>query len=217
VAIAVGAAACGGSGYEYVHNRDEGVYFKVPSEWTRYEGEQLLATRADLQQQSLLDFERDAQREWLVGFDASPSSTPENVFNPTATAPRGFVSVRELGRDERDTINLSALRKVNFPFTEDGEQVDPVEYVRDNPDGPILIHDHGELVLDDGTHAYVVVAEIAGGPGAEATYMFQQIVAINAELTKQFVIIVGCTAICYRQNADVIGEVIGSWGLEDDA
>jgi hypothetical protein len=213
VAVAIGA--CGGSDYHYVHNGDEGVYLKLPEDWTRYEGDELLVARANLAQKSRLDLERDVRREWLVGFDGSDAPTPENVFNPRAAAPRGFVSVRALGRDERDVINLSTLRRLNFPMTSDGEQVDPVEFVRENPDGPIEIHDHGELLLDDGTHGYYVVAEIAEGPGEGNTYMFQQIVAIDPEFTRIYVVTIGCLAVCYLDNVGLINEVVASWGLEE--
>ena len=49
VVAAAGAAACGGSGFQFVQNDDLGVYAKLPGDWEIYDEHDLFPEDSDTQ------------------------------------------------------------------------------------------------------------------------------------------------------------------------
>lgn len=192
LAVAGALAGCGGSGYEYVANRREGVYFKVPDDWRVFGNEELL------------DPDEAGGGRWVRGFDAARVPDPDRVFVVASETPRGFAEVRPLGAAEREDVSLVSLRKVGF-----GE-IDPLEFAQQNPE-ELRILEYDDVVLDDarGTHLRVA-AEDQDGVGI----VIDQTVLVDDATSTRYWFTVGCTEACWDAHEDEIEEVVDSWTLE---
>lgn len=195
--VAAALAACGGSGYEYVANRQEGVFFKVPDDWRVFDTDELY--EAD-----------DAAGRWARGFDAAPVPDPQRVFLVASDAPRGLAEVRTLSQPERQQVSLRWLRSVGFGTDADGTPVDPLVLAQQNPDGLEILR-YEELVLDDGRGLRLRV-EGASSDGVDV--VIDQTVLVDHATSKQYLFTVGCTEACWDAHGGEIEEVIDSWTLD---
>jgi hypothetical protein len=202
-------AACGGSGYHYVANPDEGAYFKVPEEWTLFDEADILEPREGL---SPADAAALQSRLWLRGFDAAGEPSPENVFSEGSATPRGYAQVLTLTREERDSIDAVALRSSGFPTDPETMQpIDPVEYAEDQ-DGPIRLLELDETVVKPGgRHGARVTAYVEGDP----PYVFSHTTLVDATTTRLYIFTVGCNVTCWEANQDLLLEIADSWTLEE--
>ena len=122
----IALAACGGSGYRYVANSDEGAYFKVPDEWTLFDEGDIILPRDGFSPVQAAELQ---SRVWLRGFDAAGEPSPQNVFTDTSSTPRGYAQVLTLTREERDAIDAVTLRSNGFPTDPETDlPIDPVKY-----------------------------------------------------------------------------------------
>jgi len=197
VVLAAVLAACGGSGYAYVANRREGVFFKVPDEWRVFETDELLDAEA-------------AAGRWVRGFDAAAVPDPDRVFVVQSTTPRGFAEVRALSASERQRVSLTTLRATGFGATEEGEPIDPLLYAEQNPD-ELRILDYEELVLDD---ARGVRLRIRATDRDGTVVILDQRVLVDDATSTRFLFTIGCTDECWEAHGDQMEEVLESWTLQ---
>jgi hypothetical protein len=210
-AVAVVAAGCGGSGYTYVSNRREQVFFKVPKDWKVYDTDTLLQSTS--QGMTVLDVERLRARTWLRGFDGAPRPDPTHVFAQATDTPRGYAEIRQLTEDERNDLSLKALRSTGFPTEDDGTPIDPVQYVKDNPTGGIALLRYQELSLKHGTHGVRLVAAI-DTPDA-GTLVIDRTTLVDKATTRRISFTIGCTVRCWNKYAKKINQVADSWTVEE--
>jgi hypothetical protein len=202
IAVAL-ASGCAGSGYSYLANKKEKLYFKVPDSWTVFDTE------------DLLDGAPAPDGTWVRGFVASDTSSLDSVFTIQSDVPRGYVEILTLDAGERDSLNLAALRGTNFGAdASTGEPIDPIQYEQDHPDGPLQVlgYDDG-VVLSKGPHGVrirVAIRQDENGVPA----IVDQTVLVDKATTKRYVLSIGCSAECFDRNEKVIKEVIDSWTLE---
>jgi hypothetical protein len=154
VTAVVALASCGGSGYDYVANRKEGVFFKVPDDWRVFETDELLEPE-------------EAVGSWVRGFDAAAVPSPERVFAVGSSTPRGFAEVRVLSQAERQQTSLTSLRALGFGTDDDGDPLDPFVFAEENPD-KLRILDYDELVVD-GARGIRLRFSAVGADGVEFT------------------------------------------------
>jgi hypothetical protein len=147
-----------------------------------------------------------------VGFTAGDGSGAGGIQQYDAQAPRGFAEIRYLDADERDDLDLKRLRTFDFIVDPEGNPVDPVQYMEDNPDGSIDIHQYGDVSLKRGGHGVALVASIDGENG---TYVVTQIAAVDEATTRLYLFNIGCHYECYVQNQSLIDEIVDSWGLKE--
>src|SRR3954465_4733144 len=175
VALTV-TAGCAGSGYTYQSNRAAQLYFKVPDDWTVFDTKDLLP-----------DAHSDADG-WVRGFAGGTRPSPDAVKAIAHSEPRGYVEIRPLDVMERDALSLATLRATNFG-------TDPLQFVQDNPDGPLEILDYDDVVLDGGPHGVHIRAattpEAGGGPA-----IIDQTVLVDKATTKRYVLSIGCSSTC---------------------
>ena len=201
LATALGLAAlagCGDSGYDYVANKSEKVYFKLPEDWTVFGNRDLVE-------------EPELSRAWITGFVGESEATVEGVFSLTSEVPRGYVEILELIGDEREELSLTTLRAANLPNDLDGNPIDPLAFAQENPEGPITILGYDEVVLDHGAHGVHLRVAIVE-PGFDA--IIDQTVLVDPATTKRYVLSIGCAVECFESNEKQIEEVIESWTLE---
>ena len=199
------AAGCGGSGYSYLSNKDEQLYFKVPDDWTIF-------TTTDL---SDAIGQAATARTWMRGFAAGKKATIENVFALASELPRGYAEVITLTPSERDTLNLASLRGANFGVDQTtGAPIDPLVYMQEHPDGQLQILGYDDsLVLGNGRHGVRIRVAISSQDHS-ATAVIDQIAMVDKATAKRYVLNIGCSAKCFDQNEKVIKEVIESWTLD---
>jgi len=192
-------AGCGGSGYTYHSNRDENLYFKLPDDWTVFDGD---------------DIPTDALTPgmWVRGFMAGEEPSVDGVFALAAAEPRGFVFVEPLDVMERDTVSLRSLRGTLLGTDATGEPLDPLAYAEQFPEQLQILGYDGGVVYDHGPHG--VHLRVAISPPGEETAVIDQLVLVDAGTSRMYVLSIGCSLECFEAHEREIEEVIDSWTLE---
>lgn len=204
------SAACASSGFRYVANQDEQVFFKVPDSWELYQEGDVLRPGEQLSEDELATLREEV---WLRGFDASASPDPDNILDSASVEPRGYARVQVLEPAERDVVNLAALRRVGFPTDASGQPIDPLTYVQQNPDGAVVLIEYEDnLELAGGARGVRLVASIEQ---EGVTAIFERINVVNAATDRLYSFTVGCRAECWEENEDLISEIADSWTLEE--
>jgi hypothetical protein len=201
VVTSVGAGACGGSGYQFVQNEDLGVYAKLPGDWEIYDERDLFPD------DSKSELERRAQAMWVRTFDGSDDPSPEASTSPGGSDPTGVVQVRTLTRDEREQINLSALRGLGNP------QADPVAAARANVPVQVLIDEPVEF--DGGFHGVHTVFAVSPQEGGDLV-VTDRTVLLDSAGTTMFAFQVACAEDCYLEtHKDEIADIVDSWTIQE--
>jgi hypothetical protein len=201
VGAAVGGGACGGSGYQFVKNDDLGVYAKLPGDWKIYDEHDLFPDESERA------LERRSQGLWIRSFDGSDDPSAEASTRAGDTDPTGVVQVLALAPDEREQINLSALRGLGNP------QGDPVAAARANVPVQVLAND--PVKFDGGYHGVHVVFAVAGEGGD--LVVTDRTVLLDADSSTMFVFQVACAEDCYLgTHKDEIADIVDSWTIQEN-
>ena len=198
VALAL-AAGCADSGYDYHSNKAEKLYFKVPDDWTVYDTGDLLGETAA------------PSRAWLRGFVGDGGGDMDRVFLLGNDVPRGYVEILQLVGEERDDVSLRSLRGTRLLTDATGNEIDPIEYAEENPDGPLQILGLEDIALDHGAHGVRIRVAITQDDGDA---IIDQTVLVDPATTKRYLLNIGCSIDCFELHMDEIEEVIESWTLE---
>lgn len=201
VVVAMGVGACGGSGYQFVQNDDLGVYAKLPGDWEIYDERDLFPEDSDTQ------LERRREGMWVRTFDGSDDPSAEASTSPGEGDPTGIVQVRALSPDEREQINLSALRGLGNP------QADPVAAARAN--APVQVLADEPVKFDGGYHGVHTVFAVTP-EGGNHLVVTDRTVLLDAASTTMFVFQVACAEDCYLEtHKDEIADIVDSWTIQE--
>ncbi|MGH9230454.1 MAG: hypothetical protein ACRD07_17315 [Acidimicrobiales bacterium] len=201
--VAAGVAACGGSGYQFVQNDDLGVYAKLPGDWEVYDERDLFPEDSDS------ELERRREGMWVRTFDGSEDPSAEASTSPGDGDPTGIVQVRVLGPDEREQINLSALRGLGNP------QADPVAAARANV--PVQVFVDEPVEFDGGYHGVHTVFAVAPEEDGNDLVVTDRTVLLDAASTTMFVFQLACAEDCYLEtHKDEIAEIVDSWTIQEE-
>lgn len=201
--VVVLLAGCSGSGFQYISNTDDDVFFKLPQDWAVFDEDDVI-TSAVIQRDALSVAElRD--RVWLRGFDAGPEPSPDAVLTRGGPHPRGYAEVRRLTATERDTLSLATLRQWGFEF-------DPLDEWRKNPQGNVRILGFEEVTNDDGAHGIRIRILLRSLTG---TNVVDQTVMVDSATSRLYGFTIGCSLECFTEQVDVIDEIAESWTLEE--
>jgi hypothetical protein len=206
VAVAFVAAACGGSGQQYVKNSDDHAYYKVPDDWKLFDEKSILANTDDLSDEQR---EQILSSSWRTGFDASPQPDIGHLLRSSAQYPTGFARVSPLSFDDADTVSDKELRNefVDIDKAIDAGQVEMVAYDSENRDG--------------GFHGIRFRARINAAPESEVyaegpAFTIEQISLLNQAKDKKYSMLVVCSAKCFETNAGRIKDVVDSWTVQEE-
>jgi hypothetical protein len=213
--LVVLAAGCGGSGYQYVENEDLGVFARLPDDWAVYDTEQLLTEINSAEEEALSDaaMERAQSRLWFRGFDASSSPSAEGSMDIGADEPRGFVHIRALSPQERDTINVSGLRayvlgvdplaaSTGAEMPLGGTAAEDVSVVTDEP-----------AEFEGGYHGNHNVFAVTQG---NEVAIVDQTALLDSANSTLYLFVVSCDEECYFEtNSDDIAEIVDSWTIDE--
>lgn len=199
VLAATVVAACEGSGYRYVKNSAIKTYFKVPESWKLYDQDTIVADQGSAL--SPQQAARSKVNQWVVAFDGDPNPSIDHVLDENSKHPMGFARVRALGTEERETLNLQALRNEVLPLDQINSSRSRVE--------PLKITD---IVRPGGLHGTREVHNIE----VESGYLtIDQTALVDPETRLLYVFVVGCEAQCYVDNKKVIDNVVRSWTIKE--
>ena len=204
-------SGCGGSGYRYVSNTEDGAFFRVPEDWAVFDEEAILTAGDGITEEQV---ENLRDRIWLRGFDAADDPSPENVVTRATDAPRGYAEVRRLDEQERSRIDLITLRSLGFPLDPTtGAPTDPIAAFSADPNGAIQVLEYDDdLVVDDGIRGVRITAMIDG----DEPSVFEQISLVDPATTRRYVFLIGCHLTCWEENDELISEIVDSWTVRED-
>ncbi|WP_235497657.1 MULTISPECIES: hypothetical protein [unclassified Frankia] len=214
VALLAGAAGCGSPSYQYVTNKKDGAFLKVPAGWTHQEMPGPALFGIDARNVSPEMLRTLMSREWVVGLDASEKFDETSLFVPDAALPKGFVQVRHLLPEEARSVSTNDLR--NFVVTVDDAVAAQEEAVRRDPYGArlapsfLLLRDES-VSRDAGVHGVHLIYQVATAAGLVT---IDQTSLLDQNQTVLYQLVLACSALCYAQHGVQISEVTGSFTIK---
>jgi hypothetical protein len=202
IALVATLTACSSSGYTYVKNSDDKLYFKVPAEWARID-------------QGALDVEQFADPDsatakvqkalnWSIAYDAADQPSPRHIFGPHAAEPVVYARVQRLPPDDRGEVSFDNMRDLLLPVTakaRQGAMQQGVQLTGFEPLADDVINPEAGL---RGVH--LIFNYNVGG----LLQTFDQTVLANDDASKVYLLLLRCSAKCYNERKDEISAVTKS-------
>jgi hypothetical protein len=209
-ALGVLVSACGGSKYTYVANKNEKTYFRVPSGWHQVDEIGIDQMLSGVQPDSA-KFQLWKSMTWSVAYDAATEPSGSHMTSIMASdSPILYVSIRHVLPSEQDQVSYDALRDSLFAVSaprrqalEDqakaaGQQLPEFELLKDDLIGP-----------KDGVHGVRSIFNVDVGEGVLNT--FDQTALASADSSTIYLLLIRCTARCYRERVAEINDIATSF------
>jgi hypothetical protein len=196
-------AACGGSGYTFVGHSATQTAFKVPSDWTPFNKNQLLVG-SGLESSP----QTDQAFQFLVGFDSDPDPSVDHVLSGNVKYPVLLAWVRQLDPNDRDSFSLQSIRNAVYP----------VDQLIQTKQAEILSIDQ-DIVMDGGIRGAQIVynmspSDLNIGTGNQL-FRINQIGLVDPGTNLFYLLVVRCQVDCYEQNERVIDVVMESYRVRE--
>lgn len=201
----VAAGGCGAPAYTYVKNSGEHTYFRLPREWHRVDQDELdSALSADDPNSAAAIASK--RLVWSIAYDAETPPSALHMFVTAGDEPFVFATVRPLSTGQRDAMSYDGMRDFVLPVTDgareaaatNGLPVSDFELLRDDL-----------LAPRPGIRGVRVVYNYRLGP--EPLQTFDQTTYVNSDTSKVYVILIRCSAVCYRQRSAELDSVATSF------
>jgi hypothetical protein len=201
----VGAlAACGSPQYTYVKNSGEKTYFKVPAGWHKIDQATLdrVLTSEDPDSASA---EVRKKISWSIAYDAATDPSANHLLGTGSSQPFVYATIRQLSDSERGVISLNHLRDIFLPVTDQARQTaasqgapfDDFELLRDQ-----------ELTPGGGIRGVRETYNYTVPLGGLQTF---DLTAYLSDDGHMFLMIVRCTAKCFKQRSGELESIIKSF------
>lgn len=198
LALGLVATACGQSTYEYPRDAAEGVYFKVPREWTVFD-----ETEDELDGRLPGSTNAIPVRVWVI--DAHDDADPANAEAFDGDTPVGGATIYALGIGISEALSISELRSVGFDF-------DPANPQSGLEDTWEVVVDQ-QLLTDDGVPGAAVIFNHRDS--VDDPWLTQgRVVYFDAVGGRAYLLDVYCSAECFDRNYDDIFAVLDSWRID---
>ena len=193
-------AGCGKAEFNYIANAYEKTYFRVPSAWSEVDG----APVDDVLLSGLLQAKPDSEVArrakglmWSAAYDASEDPTAEHVFSafPT-TEPVVYSMVFHLPQVIQGALSFDILRDFIFPVTTSSRV--RAEQNGQGLSGFELLNDQ-VLTPSDGVRGIRVVYNYE--LGLDTIHTFDLTAYVNNDSSTVYLLLIRCTARCYRERA----------------
>ncbi|MET8157063.1 hypothetical protein ABZT47_11860 [Sphaerisporangium sp. NPDC005289] len=214
IAVLVGASAgCGGADFTYVMGGDGQSYFKVPASWRKVDQKSLDEKIFGDMSSALAQAEK--KLSWTVAYDGFGTPSADHLLASAAVPdePFAFAMVSALTEAQRDQVSLNGLRNAGMlPVVVTDELRKQMEESAAYPfKGFELLHDE-VLPSDNGVRGVHVVYnfKVLGGP----VQTFDQTAYLAADGTRVSVLLIRCSATCYRERAGEIGKIAQSFKVK---
>lgn len=191
-------SSCGSAKFDYVDNSAENTYIRVPNEW-----EVFTVEGGGVRPEAFPD---SVESVWHVAFDASEKPSLENTAAIDALPPSsvdqpvGQLQIFDVQGSFNQELSLTTARTTALgldPLGVPDDIKDLVEIVSYTP------------LSQDGMQGSRVVYNLhnEGEPWqtVDATTLFDQ------SRNRFYVLRIGCTSECFRENQDDISEIATSW------
>ncbi|WP_214412854.1 hypothetical protein [Sphaerisporangium fuscum] len=212
-AMAAGLTGCGGADFTYVMGDDGQSYFKVPASWRKVD-------QAALDQRVFGDPNSATARlrkrlSWTVAYDAFSRPSADHLLDATGGSDQPFVfaMVSKLTASERDKMSLDGLRNAAMlPVAVGADVRQQLEQMPTYPYKNFELLSDEVLPPEDGVRGVHVVYnfKVLGGP----VQTFDQTAYLAADGTRVSVLLIRCSATCYRQRGQEIERVARSFKVK---
>jgi hypothetical protein len=207
---------CGKGEFTYVANQDEHTYYKVPSNWVQVDSSSaddyfLYRFAGDVAPDSQLaqDFKRSI---WSAAFDASDEPTADHLVSLYPTdAPVLYSLILHLPEAARGTVSLDFLRDVFVPVSDQAAKSPSAD---DALPGYELL---GDMTLTPGNGLHGVRVVYNFRVGGAVTHTFDLTSLTNDDASVLYVMLIRCTASCYRQHATEFDDIASSFTVRSAA
>jgi hypothetical protein len=198
LAVSIVATGCGDPEYQYPHDGAEGVYFKVPSDWTVFD-------RTEATQEGRVEGGSAVTpiRVWMI--DAHDPATIDNIAVENGDKPVGVVRILATSRRLGQAVSVADARSDGFEF-------DPVSPPADLTDTWEVVLDQA-LRSDEGVSGAVVVFNHRESAG-DAWRSHAREVFVDSSGQRVYLLDIYCSASCFEENWDDIFEVLDSWRID---
>jgi hypothetical protein len=191
VAVALTATACASSGSQYVANREERVFVKVPKGWAVLRDDPTTTTTSTDASAPKLP--------WSVVLDADRSPSRDHLSVVSPPAPIGFVYVGALTDSQRDVYSLAGLRSLPLgadPLADDFDdsRVHVLGYVAD--------------FAVNGYHGNRIRLSLDNDDGS--TTVIDQVALLDAARTRIYVVRFHCERTCFSDHLSEITSIVDS-------
>ena len=198
---------CSAPEYTYVSSSKYNTVFRVPADWNRIPEEELEKT---LFGDESATSQVVAENAWVAGFDASEKPDVDHLFGSNAEAPNLYAVVRDLDPQTQGQLSLDGMRDLLLPVTEEARQ--RAEAAGLSPEGFELLQD--ELIeTEGGLRGVRVVYNYDLG---ESLQTFDQTVLVDQSTSRVYMLLVRCSAMCYRERGDELKDVVTSFTVKQN-
>jgi hypothetical protein len=198
---------CSAPEYTYVSSSKYNTVFRVPADWNRIPEEELEKTLfGDESATSQLV----AENAWVAGFDASEKPDVDHLFGSNAEEPNLYAVVRDLDPQTQGQLSLDGMRDLLLPVTEDARQ--RAEAAGLSPEGFELLQDE-QIETEGGLRGVRVVYNYDLG---ESLQTFDQTVLVDQSTSRVYMLLVRCSATCYRDRSDELKGVVTSFTVKQN-
>lgn len=201
----VGAlVACGSPKYTYVKNSGAKTYFKVPAGWHKIDQNSLDRTLSADDPDSASAQARK-KISWSIAYDAAGDPSASHLLGTAGNEPFVYASVRQLTDAERGAVSLDHLRNIFLPVTDDARQAAVSQGL---PFGDFELLRDQELTPGGGIRGVRETYNYAVPLGGLQTFDLTAYVSDDGHM---YVLILRCTAHCYRQRAKELDSIVKSF------
>ncbi|GGK67299.1 hypothetical protein Sme01_09700 [Sphaerisporangium melleum] len=208
--LAAVLAGCAGAEFTYVMGSDGQSYFKVPASWRKVDQKAL--DREVFGDLSSATAQARKQLSWTVGYDGFREPSADHLLGGKGDEPFVFAMVSTLTETQRDAVSLDTLRNTVLPVAVDDETREKLEDTSGYPyKGFELLKDE-VLQPGDGVRGVHVVynLKVLGGP----VQTFDQTTYLAADGTRVSVLLIRCSATCYRARAGELDRIAQSFKVK---
>jgi hypothetical protein len=201
VGLGLFASACAGPGYTFVSSSSTHSYFRVPSSWKLFTKQQLLvAANLEDSPQAASSF------PFLAGYDGDPSPSIGHVLALTTVTqyPVVMARVEKLSPSGHEQLSVASLRN----------SVYAVDQLLQNDAADIL--SYKEVVESGGYHGIRMVYNVSleGNltiASGNQVMRVNQVVLVDPATSLMYLLVVRCSAACYKANQTAIDQVTSSF------
>jgi hypothetical protein len=211
VAVAL-LSSCGGSGFQYVHDRSTETFVRVPDDWSMFTQNEILGTG-----NALNPFAEPGNHiEFMRSFSADPAVGPASIPDFSAERPQGYLLVEELNPVARDEVSLGVLRNSFLPVDQIYSTFpgDIAFFTRDeNLDSEGFQGSHLVYTIQRATIARYLGQSALDFPADSVT--INQTALVDPTLSRTYLLVIMCTSNCYQDNETTIDLIANSLKVKE--
>lgn len=212
LAVVVGTGGCAPPAFTYVKNSGQKTYFKVPYEWhetkTSSLDDMLTGTNPDS-----ASSQARQQAWWSVAYDAASYPAASHLISQSTTEqPIVYARISPLSQAQANQVSLDMLRNAFLPVTDDARQAAD-QNGGTGLTGFELVNDQ-VLTPSSGLRGVRVVFDYQLGSGVMHT--FDQTALVNNDGSKLYLLIIRCSASCYRARSSEMDTIAKSFTVRSN-